>query len=130
MSGWCNGSAGFVFLWLLAYEQFGVSGYARLATGAAWSTWDGDAEYSPDLCCGLAGRAYALLAMHRHTGDREWLTRATVLAERAVAVSTGAAAEVTSLYKGSLGTALLSADLEHPERARLPLFEHEGWPAR
>jgi hypothetical protein len=33
-----------------------------------------------------------------------------------------------SLYRGALGPALLAIELEHPERAVMPLFESEGWP--
>jgi serine/threonine-protein kinase len=130
MSGWCNGSAGFVYLWLLAHDMLGGTAYERLATGAAWSAWDGADENSPDLCCGVGGRAYALLAMHRHTGDEIWLQRASMLGETAAALSAGVGPrELTSLYKGPLGSALLAVELERPERARMPLFEREGWPA-
>jgi len=33
-----------------------------------------------------------------------------------------------SLYKGDLGVAVLAADLERPELARLPMFEEEDRP--
>ncbi|HVR98846.1 MAG TPA: lanthionine synthetase LanC family protein, partial [Thermoanaerobaculia bacterium] len=65
MPGWCNGSAGFVHLWTLA-------GSPTLAEGAAWHAWE-DPDTSGNLCCGLAGRAYALLHLHRHGGGPEWL---------------------------------------------------------
>jgi hypothetical protein len=37
------------------------------------------------------------------------------------------AANAHRLYKGALGTALLLFELEDPYRARMPLFEPEGW---
>jgi len=129
MPGWCNGSAGLVSLWLLAERHTGDSRYAALAEGAAWNAWE-DRARAANLCCGLAGRAYAQLAMYRHTGEAEWLTRAHELAEQA---AEGNASPIgmglTSLYKGDLAVAVLAADLEHPDRSCFPMFEEEGWPA-
>jgi serine/threonine-protein kinase len=129
MAGWCNGSAGFVHLWLQAHATLGDTEWERLATAAAWSTWDAGEEDNIDLCCGHAGRAYALLALFRHTGDRQWLDRATRLAQIAATTARSSGSELTCLYKSGLGTALLAAELDRPEAARMPLFEHEGWPA-
>jgi serine/threonine-protein kinase len=81
------------------------------------------------LCCGDAGRAYALLALHRRTGDEAWLPRARTLADRAMAAAGDPASAPPSLYQGPLGVAVLLADLERPEWARMPLFEAEGWRA-
>ena len=130
MRGWCNGSAGFVHVWLLAHAVFGTREYAQLAMGAAWATCDGGENDGSDLCCGYAGRAYALLAIYRHTGQGDWLRRALRLTRHAVAGLGGYPSELTSLYKSGLGAALLAIELERPELARMPLFEHEGWPAR
>jgi eukaryotic-like serine/threonine-protein kinase len=133
MSGWCNGSAGFVHLWLLAHSVFREPRFLALAYGAAWNAWEDEVDHSLDLCCGLAGRAYSLLAVYRDSGDREWLRRAIELNERANDFDEEDAAlwapTNTSLYKSGLGAALLTAELERPEAARMPLFEAEGWPA-
>lgn len=132
MPGWCNGSAGFVYLWTLAHRELGDDRWARLAEGAAWNAWEAP-EDAADLCCGLAGRAYALLEMHRHAGDAsgiggpQWLERARHLAERAAA-SIAAAGSPDSLYKGEVGVALLAVELERPEEAAFPFFGDEGWP--
>ena len=40
MPGWCNGSAGFVFLWTLAHRQLGDPAFHALAEGAAWNAWE------------------------------------------------------------------------------------------
>lgn len=131
--GWCNGSAGFVFLWTEAYKALGDPRYSELAEGAAWSTW----ELSPDhgsLCCGLGGQAYALLNFYRHSGETAWLTRAKKLAQLAAEAQTLAAAKRSpddldtrpeSLYKGKLGIAVLETELEFPGEARMPFFERE-----
>jgi eukaryotic-like serine/threonine-protein kinase len=127
MPGWCNGSAGFVFLWTLAWRMLGDDRYRSLAEGAAWNAWESP-DSSGNLCCGLAGRAYALLNLHRHGGGPEWLERARILTERAaVAVDREGGGTPGSLYKGAAGVAVLAADLARPEGAAFPFFEEEGW---
>jgi serine/threonine-protein kinase len=133
MAGWCNGSAGFVHLWLLAASVFGDAAFVELARGAAWNVWEGDTMQALDLCCGLSGRSYALLALYRQTGEIEWLRRGRTLAAEAAEIESsggehGQPYGLTSLYKGQLGTALLIAEIERPELARMPMFEAEGWP--
>jgi serine/threonine-protein kinase len=133
MAGWCNGSGGLVQLWLLAAQACRDARFVELAQGAAWNAWEDDNEHALDLCCGLSGRAYSLLALYRHTGDADWLRRARILAASASALDVAPGDVLrdggTSLYKGRLGAALLSAEIERPESARMPLFESEGWPS-
>ncbi|HEV7518020.1 MAG TPA: lanthionine synthetase LanC family protein, partial [Thermoanaerobaculia bacterium] len=126
LPGWCTGSAGFVHLWTLAHETFGEPLYRRLAEGAAWNTWE-TPEGDGSLCCGLTGRAYALLHLYRHGAGPEWLRRARELAERAAADLSWAAGAPDSLYLGEVGLAVLAADLARPESATMPFFEEEGW---
>jgi eukaryotic-like serine/threonine-protein kinase len=129
MSGWCNGGAGHVHLWTLAHQMLGDREYETLAERAAWNTWESEKDgLIADICCGAAGRAYALLAFHRHSGDRDWLLRAMEAADSAVANVDPSDPDAHSLFKGSVGVAVLAAELERPEMARMPLFEHEGWP--
>jgi hypothetical protein len=128
---WCNGSGGLVHLWTLASSLLHEPRWLELAERAGWNAW----EYAHgggmfDLCCGAGGRAYALLTLHRHTGDSAWLRRAESLADRAARMADNDPALAHSLYKGSLGVALLAAELDRPRDARMPLFEHEGWPRR
>jgi hypothetical protein len=130
MAGWCNGSAGFVYLWTLAHRTLGDPRFGALAEGAAWNAWE-DPARDPSLCCGLAGRAYALLTLHRHGGGAEWLERARDLAERAAQMAARNAARHPepshSLYKGEVGLAVLAADLADPAGAAFPFFAEEGW---
>ena len=126
MAGWCNGSAGFVHLWTLAHRILGDPRFAALAEGAAWNAWE-DPARDPTLCCGLAGRAYALLAFHRHAGGADWLERARDLAERAARNGARSPEPSYSLFKGEVGVAVLAADLAAPEGAAFPFFEEEGW---
>jgi len=125
MPGWCNGSAGHLFLWTQAAEMLHEPRWRDLAERTAWNTWE-----SPDtvssLCCGLAGRAYALLSLWRKGGGPEWLKRARTLANRAARMNLDTETP-DSLYKGAMGVAALAADLARPEQAAMPLFEEEGW---
>ena len=131
MPGWCNGSAGFVHLWLLAARTLDAS-FDALARRAAWDAWEWNTP-AWDLCCGGSGRAYALIALYRHTGDRAWLERALRLAARAVRDAGHAPLDATfrpshNLNRGEAGVAVLAAELETIEDARMPLFEAERWP--
>ncbi len=126
MTGWCNGSCGYVFLWTLAHFMLGIPHHLDLAVSAAWNSWE-----SPDtgatLCCGLAGRAYALLNLYRHTRETVWLDRARDLGLRAAKDRMVPSEYPHSLYKGGLGVAVLGADLEQPEKAVMPFFEPMGY---
>jgi serine/threonine protein kinase len=130
MPGWCNGSAGFVFLWLQADRLHAKTRYRDLAEKAGWDAWESPAE-AWDLCCGHTGRAFALLALYKYTGTRAWLERANGLAARAVEQSRRRAGDHAafrySLFRGALGLATLIADLERPLESCMPMFEAEGW---
>ena len=124
-ASWCNGAAGHVSLWTLAERLLGESSYGRLAQGAAWTAWESP-DTTADLCCGLAGRAYAQLSLYRHTGDPAWLSRARRLAARAAHHVRGNLQPRDSLYHGELGVAVLIADLDRPDCGGMPLYEAEG----
>jgi hypothetical protein len=126
-ASWCNGAAGFVHLWTLAYRLLGDGNFARLAQMAGWSTYEGTSAAPGDLCCGLAGRAYALLGLYRQSGDTAWLARARELTNHASRNIRVEPLRRNSLYKGEVGVALLVADLEHPEHGCMPLYDAEGW---
>jgi serine/threonine-protein kinase len=130
--GWCNGSAGYVHLWTAAAGLYPRSGFDELGVRAAWNAWE-TTDGLADLCCGATGRAYALLSLYRHTGDAVWLERARTLHRRlltGLATARTAPRYAQSLYKGTMGLALLTVDLDRPESAAMPLFESEGWPPR
>ncbi|HET8775408.1 MAG TPA: lanthionine synthetase LanC family protein [Thermoanaerobaculia bacterium] len=119
MPGWCNGAAGHVFTYTAAYDLLRDDEFLRIAEEAAWNAWEEPLNHA-DLCCGSAGRAYALLNLYKHTGDRAWVSRARHLANHAI---TAPAPREHALWKGTLGVAVLIADLESPETAQMPLFE-------
>jgi hypothetical protein len=120
--GWCNGSAGQLFLFTLAHRLLGGDEWLRLAELCAWNTWDENRRRT-SLCCGSAGRAYALLNLYRHSGEAAWLKRARQLANHAAVGAATASQHAHSLWQGELGVAVLLADLASPENARMPFFE-------
>jgi len=120
--GWCNGSAGQLFLFTLAHRLLGDEQWLRLAELAAWHVWD-EVRGPADLCCGSAGRAYALLNLYKHTGATEWLSRARQIANEAAAMAAATTQRANTLWRGELGVAVLIADLASPENARMPFFE-------
>ncbi|MET0557333.1 MAG: lanthionine synthetase LanC family protein [Solirubrobacterales bacterium] len=122
-ASWCNGSAGQVFLWATAADVLGDERWERPARLAAWNAFESPPPSIGDLCCGWAGRAYALLRLHRRTGEEAWLARARLLADRAATAVRDKPLRRDSLYKGEVGVALLAAELEQPAQARMPLFE-------
>lgn len=127
-ASWCNGAAGYVQLWTLAARLCSRDArFDDLAESAAWTAYEGVADAPGELCCGLAGRAYALLSRYEHTEDGRWLTRARSLAARAAARPMVPSHRANSLFHGEIGIAVLVSDLEAPGFASMPLVEPEGW---
>jgi serine/threonine-protein kinase len=124
-STWCNGAAGMVSLWTLAARLLGEDRFMTLAEGAAWTAYEGHPAPG-DLCCGLAGRAYALLNFQRADGDAIWLARARDLAKQAAAQVRENALRRDSLYKGEVGVATLLVELERPDDAAMPFYDRES----
>jgi serine/threonine-protein kinase len=119
--GWCNGTAGHVFLFNAAFAAFGEERFREVACEAGLHAFE-EPTHNADLCCGSAGRAYAMLNLYKQTGDQEWLSRARRLANHAAAYD-GEVVRTNSLWKGEMGVAALIADLQSPENARMPFFE-------
>lgn len=126
MAGWCNGSSGHVLLWSLAHDMRGDARWLEMAEGAAWNSWE-SSDIATTLCCGLVGRAYALLNFYRHTGDSLWLDRARTLGERAAKNAGMPTDYPRSLFKGEFGLAVLAADLKAPMEAVMPFVEPFGY---
>ncbi|KLK89917.1 hypothetical protein AA309_28670 [Microvirga vignae] len=120
---WCNGSAGYVSLWTLAYRLVGNASYLEMAERAAWAAWKSE-EPIGSLCCGYLGRAYALLNVYRNTGQTAWLERAKILYTKA-AHSKDLSRLRFSLFRGEVALALLAYDLDSPDSSSFPLFERD-----
>jgi len=125
VASWCNGTAGFVHLWLQAHRQTGNPAFLKLAEQAAWYSWDSE-ELGGDLCCGGSGRAYALLACADATGDPAWRERAAALTRQAVKSIQQNSISNLGLYKGPIGVLVLGSDLlTSLETASMPFFGNE-----
>jgi serine/threonine-protein kinase len=113
-----------VHLWLAAHRVFGDDRWVRLAEQAGTTVEHGPDLMSGDLCCGLGGQAYALLALYRAGGEARWLESSRRIAEGAAQVISRVRPDVRdSLYAGEPGVATLAADLAHPADARMPLVD-------
>ncbi|MEL6940772.1 MAG: lanthionine synthetase LanC family protein [Cyanobacteria bacterium J06598_1] len=132
MPGWCNGSIGYVHLWVLAFETYGEPEYLEFAKAAALESQQQLGSVG-NLCCGIAGQAYGLLALYQVTGEDTWLRGAEALSDQAIASSqptllrgqqfrSAVQALPNSLYKGDVGIAVLAAELNRPQFAAMPLF--------
>ena len=114
--GWCNGSAGFVHLFLLAASVLRDRSYIGWAERAGLHAFAAPGA-GATLCCGQqAGVCHARIVAGYPEPD-VWLSPARLLAEASLAVGG------TSLDHGRAGAEALAADLENPELARMPLFE-------
>lgn len=122
VSGWCNGAAGHVLTWVAAFRATRDPRFLEIAERTGEGVWQkGDDQ--PHLCCGDAGRSYALLGLYRATGARRWLERARRIALAAARAVRHPSFPWHSLYRGELGVAHLGADLEAPQRAAMPVVE-------
>jgi serine/threonine protein kinase len=120
LAGWCHGSAGYVSLWLSAWRLYRKPEYLVLALHSGLETYKSEAFPISDVCCGYAGRSWSLLEIARATGENVWVDRARELGMRAIELKQRDD-RPQSLFKGTLGVALLAAELEDPGYAAFPL---------
>lgn len=109
---WCNGSAGLVLFLVAAYERTGEAFYLRQAQAAGRFTAEGGEEVGT-LCCGLGGRAYALLVLARVDPGQGWEEQALELGAQAIEVLSGP--WPNGLLRGYPGLVCLALDLLHPQ---------------
>jgi hypothetical protein len=126
---WCHGAPGMVAC--LAAIAPSDDEHERLLLAGGELTWRaGPLAKGANLCHGTAGNGLAFLALHRRTGDEEWLERARAFAMHAIAQVVRERREHGrgrySLWTGDPGTALyLALCLEGG--AALPGFDSPGW---
>jgi serine/threonine-protein kinase len=119
MNSWCNGAPGLVHLWALAYRLTENPLYLETARKTAAYAADQPDHRIAHLCCGAAGAAYGLLALHRVDPGGDWLAQA----EKQAALCLEGVLEPEwhlSLYKGEAGRTSLMLDLAYPSEARQP----------
>lgn len=118
-ASWCNGSAGYVWLWGMAYKIYGEKEFLKLATEAASHALH-HPDLNPNLCCGLAGRAFAMIHMFQVTGQKRYLDHAQTLYAAARTGDFPQDFSDLSLLKGSLGVDVLGFGLRDPMYAVFP----------
>lgn len=106
--GWCNGSAGFLLLWMDAADAFPDGGHASLAEATALYSL-GHPDETGNLCCGRAGRAIALAAYARWSGSGEWAAHAHKMAHAIPAQACN-----RSLFRGQPGVELAQIETAMP----------------
>ena len=102
--------------------------YLAVAARAGACVWArGLLHKGVGLCHGIAGSGYALLSLHRATGDARWRARAEQAAAFGVAKLPelgGVPDRPLSLFEGTCGLAALCLDLQDPGAARWPAYEY------
>ena len=106
---------------------FGDNNYLELAALSAAHAEHGVPHRYASVCCGLAGRSYALLDLYSNTNDSSWLRRAEQMANAALEDNT-IDHRPWSLFKGRLGVALLIEELKAPDQAGVPLYGYRPKP--
>jgi len=109
-ASWCNGSTGIVQLLSECAEitsEPHLFAHARIHARISCEDTDGTAG----LCCGRAGRAFAMLRLYRSTGEINFYREAKILADDAWRSRSRLSS--SSLFKGTLGIELLQAALAH-----------------
>ena len=123
LTSWCNGTAGHLLTLCLAARVCGDEEFKMAAISAGHHVISTGTD-SPDLCCGLAGRALALCDLFRLTKDEYWLYQAQRLSARATEIR--GEGPRFSLMKGRLGIELSALEIAHPESAVFP-FIQSAW---
>ncbi len=121
--GWCNGSAGHSFLWLLAYQYFRDEKFIRVAEKLSNHYLKPAHDSNCNLCCGTAGMAYSTLGLYKTTHDKKYLDSVKRLNKMLLKNLTSPQLRNNSLYKGEIGIGVLFCESENPDMAMMPLFE-------
>ena len=122
--GWCHGSAGYTFLWTALYRFTSDEKYLSIAEKTAKHFMTGGHEGGVcNLCCGAAGECYALLSLYNVTQNEFYFMEAKQLAKKLLPQVYSGQMRNNSLYKGDIGIGVLLTELNHPQFARMPLFE-------
>lgn len=121
-SGWCHGNSGYVLLWSLFYQCFKEKRFLSQAEECARLLYY-DQQQIGQLCCGLAGQAYAINKLLQLTGRETYRQKLEQIKIRMIHNLSSHQLRNNSLYKGEVGIGVLLAELQRPEIVRMPLFE-------
>lgn len=123
---WCHGAPGLIYTMIEAYNTFGDEKYFIAAKRCADVIWDrGLLIKGYGICHGVAGNAYAFLAMYQLTQNKLYLYRAIKFAEWCFNYGKhGCRPPDTpfSLFEGLAGTIYFLADILNPKKSAFPSF--------
>lgn len=122
---YCHGAPGIVVT--MASAPFSDSEFDRLLLEGGRLIWSaGPLAKGSNLCHGTGGNGYALLKLHRRTGDPVWLERARGFAMTGIEQCRSSRREAGrgrySLWTGDIGLAIYLADCIR-EDARFPSID-------
>jgi eukaryotic-like serine/threonine-protein kinase len=117
MPGWCNGSAGFLQFFSMAGGLLKKDAYITIAEKIAVDVYNSPST-EPSLCCGLAGRSYAMLGLYKETKQEKYYDQAKELMLRSK--ENHSFLKTDSLFKGKFGLKLVECEIEHPETIVFP----------
>lgn len=128
---WCHGAPGVALTLAKAAQVFRDAEFQRAAADAAEVVWNRGLLKRVGICHGISGNTYVFLALHRLTGNAEYLYRAKAFAsflhDRARRlIGEGfmhGGDRPFSLFEGLGGMAYLLLDMNEPAEARFPAYE-------
>jgi hypothetical protein len=122
--GWCNGAGGMVHLWMAAYAWRPDPAYAARARACGLRLLTATPSGGADLCCGAAGRSYALLALDALEPHNAWRDAAVDAGVRAMEID---GPWPNGVLNGFPGLVMLAWDLEQERGRGFPLVG-SGYP--
>ncbi|XP_057953029.1 lanC-like protein GCL2 [Malania oleifera] len=128
---WCHGAPGVALTLVKAAEVFGREEFLQAALDAGEVVWNRGLLKRVGVCHGISGNTYVFLALHRLTGNEEFMYKAKAFAcfllDRAQKlISEGkmhGGDRPYSLFEGIGGMAYLFLDMIQPSQAGFPAYE-------
>jgi serine/threonine protein kinase len=117
MPGWCNGGAGFLELFRFAADIYQKAEYLDIAEKIAIDV-SNNPSTTADLCCGFAGRGYALLGLYQSTQNQKYRDQAEALLAKSKQVPSFL--KIDSLFKGKFGLKLLETEMDNVNPVLFP----------
>jgi len=124
---WCHGAPGVIYSLLFAHRVFADPNYLQLAVDCGEVIWRrGILRKGYGLCHGVAGNAYAFVALLHVTRDRKYAYRASMFAKWMFDYGKHSCRRPDrpcSLFEGLAGTLLFLYEMDDLEAARFPAFD-------
>ena len=124
---WCHGAPGVIYSLLFAQRVFADPKYLQLAVDCGEVIWRrGILRKGYGICHGVAGNAYAFIALLHATRDRKYAYRASMFAKWIFDYGKHSCRRPDrpySLFEGLAGTLLFLYEMDDLKAARFPAFD-------